>query len=65
MLFVIQNGTKCSEESRVHSLCVTEILRYALDENKYLDVLRKRFFQNCLGTFKVFFENEHINIKST
>ena len=30
--FVIQNGTKCSEESRVHKVGVTEILRFALDD---------------------------------
>ena len=30
--FVIQNGTKCSKESRKHKVSVTEILRYALDD---------------------------------
>jgi len=31
--FVIQNGTKWSEESREHPLFVTEILRFALNDN--------------------------------
>jgi len=32
---VIQNGTKWSEESRVHKVGVTEILRYALDDKMF------------------------------
>ena len=34
LIRVIQNGTKWSEESRKHKVDVTEILRFALNDNR-------------------------------